>query len=50
MSYMCNEVMGWSREETLVYCAHLRRQIRDPDLHPYFIRRIVYARKPETAT
>ncbi|KAG7288277.1 hypothetical protein NEMBOFW57_007808 [Staphylotrichum longicolle] len=45
--YMFNVVMGWTKTETQVYCAHLRRQLRDPELHPYFTRRIVYARKPE---
>lgn len=44
---MFNVVMGWTKTETQVYCAHLRRQLRDPELHPYFTRRIVYARKPE---
>ncbi|KAL2132746.1 hypothetical protein VTI74DRAFT_3429 [Chaetomium olivicolor] len=47
MLYMCQSVLGWTREDCLVFCAHLRRDIRNPNLHPYFVRRIVYARKPE---
>ncbi|KAJ4289321.1 hypothetical protein N0V88_007072 [Collariella sp. IMI 366227] len=47
LNYMCNAIMGWSPVETQVYCAHLRRQLRQPGVNPYFIRRIVYGRKPE---
>jgi hypothetical protein len=46
---MFKTVMGWTEEETLVYCAHLRRQLKDPELQPYFLRRIVYGRKPEAS-
>ncbi|AEO66840.1 uncharacterized protein THITE_2115309 [Thermothielavioides terrestris NRRL 8126] len=47
--YIFKTVMGWTEEETLVYCAHLRRQLKDPELQPYFLRRIVYGRKPEAS-
>jgi len=39
--------MGWSPEETKVFCAHFRRQLRDAKTHGYFKYKIVYARKPE---
>ncbi|KAM7211100.1 Demethylmenaquinone methyltransferase [Rhypophila decipiens] len=45
--YIWGTVMGWSREEIQVYIAHLRRQVRDPNVHSWYLHRIVYARKPE---
>lgn len=39
--------MGWSHEEIMVFVAHLRRQVRDPNVHSWYLHRIVYARKPE---
>lgn len=46
--FMCKTLLGWSHEETLVYCAHARNQLRQyKEIKPYFKRRIVYARKPE---
>ncbi|KAK3323198.1 S-adenosyl-L-methionine-dependent methyltransferase [Cercophora scortea] len=47
--YMWSAVMGWTKEETQVYIAHLRRQLRDPNVHSWYLHRIVYARKPLTA-
>ncbi|KAL2258673.1 hypothetical protein VTK26DRAFT_7948 [Humicola hyalothermophila] len=47
--YMWSAIMGWSHAEIQVYIAHLRRQIRTPGLRPWFLRRVVYARKPENA-
>lgn len=41
--------MGWSRPEIMVYTAHLRRHISDPKVQAWFLRRVVYGRKPETA-
>lgn len=45
--YVWNQVMGWSKEEIAVYIAHLRKQLRDPNVHGYGLMRVVYARKPE---
>ncbi|GAB1318524.1 Secondary metabolism regulator LAE1 [Madurella fahalii] len=45
--YMWNAVMGWSTEEIRVYIAHLRRQMRDPNVRPWYQHRVVYGRKPE---
>jgi hypothetical protein len=38
--------MGWSPEEILVYLAHLRRQVYDKNVHPWYWQRCVYGRKP----
>ncbi|KAI1072047.1 hypothetical protein LB507_004962 [Fusarium sp. FIESC RH6] len=45
--YMASFVLGWSQEEVLVYCAQLRRELRNRSHHPYCRMRIVYGRKPE---
>ena len=47
---MANLVHGWSKEETAVYCAHLRAAFRDPRNHGYFKFRAVWGRKPLDAT
>jgi len=38
--------MGWSKEEALVYVAHLRKQFRDKKVHAYVTYRCIYGRKP----
>ncbi|OLN86057.1 hypothetical protein CCHL11_05285 [Colletotrichum chlorophyti] len=38
--------LGWSREETLVFCAEVRRALRDRSIHAYLPIYIVYGRKP----
>ena len=45
--FICTAVMGWTPEQTRVYAAAFRKQIRDPNCHPYFNYRVVLARKPE---
>lgn len=47
---MWNAVMGWSTEEIKVYIAHLRRQMRDPTVRPWYQHRVVYGRKPEKSS
>lgn len=47
---MWSAVMGWTPEEIKVYIAHLRRQMRDKTLPTWYPHRVVYARKPETAS
>ncbi|KAK4239582.1 Phosphomethylethanolamine N-methyltransferase [Achaetomium macrosporum] len=41
------QVMGWSKEQVAVYIAHLRKQLRDTNVHGYALMRCVYGRKPE---
>jgi hypothetical protein len=45
--FMLTQVMGWSPEQTRVYAAVFRKQLRDKGCHPYFNWRSVCARKPE---
>ncbi|MBE3043605.1 methyltransferase domain-containing protein [Candidatus Bathyarchaeota archaeon] len=46
MVYMA-ELLGWSMEEVYVYAAHIRRELRDPNIHGYYIVRVAWAMKPE---
>lgn len=46
---MFNAVLGWSKEDIEVYIAHLRSQLRDPQVHAYFRMRVVYGRKPDNS-
>lgn len=39
-------LLGWSKEEILVFGAHYRREIRSKKIHAYFAQRVVWARKP----
>lgn len=39
-------ILGWSREEFMVFNAHLRREVRDHKNHGYFRIKIVWGRKP----
>ncbi|KAI1770768.1 S-adenosyl-L-methionine-dependent methyltransferase [Hypoxylon cercidicola] len=38
--------MKWSVEEIHIYSAHLRRELRSKNLHPYYIQKVVIGRKP----
>ncbi|SPN96551.1 related to TAM domain methyltransferase [Cephalotrichum gorgonifer] len=38
--------LGWSREEVAIFAAHIRREIRSPDIHSYYRQKVVYGRKP----
>lgn len=42
--------MGWRKEEITVYAAHVRQQLRDLSVHPYFTLSVVYGRKPDEPT
>ena len=44
--YMWKEVMGWNYDEIQAYIAHVRRQLRDPDVHMWYMHRVVYGQKP----
>ncbi|KAI0380330.1 S-adenosyl-L-methionine-dependent methyltransferase [Hypomontagnella monticulosa] len=50
LTYLWTMVMGWTKEEIQVYAAHLRREMRSPDIHAYYPTRIVVGRKPLTAS
>ncbi|KAI0149624.1 S-adenosyl-L-methionine-dependent methyltransferase [Hypoxylon sp. NC0597] len=50
LMYMWTMVMGWTKEEIQVYAAHLRRELRSPNIHAYYPQKLVIARKPETAS
>ncbi|SPQ18285.1 794af904-952e-46b4-9478-2ab326c6bbf4 [Thermothielavioides terrestris] len=47
--HIWGSVMGWTPEEIAVYAAHMRRELSDPKIQPWFLRRVVYGRKPETS-
>lgn len=40
------DILGWSRDEVLVYEAHVRRMLRSTRYHGYVNARVIYARKP----
>jgi len=44
--FMAN-TLGWSKEEIMVYLAMFRREVRNPDYHPYYRQKVVWGRKPE---
>ncbi|KAI7788541.1 methyltransferase domain-containing protein [Diaporthe eres] len=44
--FIANVIVGWSREEILVYIAQLRREIRQSKNHTYFKLKAVWGRKP----
>ncbi|KUI55877.1 Phosphoethanolamine N-methyltransferase 3 [Cytospora mali] len=46
--FIANVIVGWSREEILVYIAQLRREIRSGKHHAYFKVKAVWGRKPES--
>ncbi|KAF7563705.1 hypothetical protein G7046_g392 [Stylonectria norvegica] len=39
-------ILGWSREEVIVFIARLRRELNSLKHHVYYYQRIVYGRKP----
>ncbi|KAK5656086.1 hypothetical protein OQA88_5225 [Cercophora sp. LCS_1] len=45
--FIFTHVMGWTPEQTRVYAAAFRKQLRGPNCHPYFRYNVVVARKPE---
>ncbi|GKU22440.1 unnamed protein product [Fusarium langsethiae] len=45
--YMANMVLGWSRDDVVLYCAQLRKEVRSGKYHPFYRQRVVYGRKPE---
>ncbi|KAK4448001.1 Phosphomethylethanolamine N-methyltransferase [Podospora aff. communis PSN243] len=47
--YVWTAVMGWTKEETTAYIAHLRKQFNDKRVHAYVTYRCIYGRKPLNA-
>ena len=39
-------LLGWSKEAMLVFAAHVRWEIRNPNIHAYYRLRVVWGRKP----
>ncbi|KAK0613250.1 S-adenosyl-L-methionine-dependent methyltransferase [Immersiella caudata] len=39
--------LGWKREETLVYLAHLKRELCSSRIHSFYMQKVIWARKPE---
>lgn len=46
MTYLA-ELLGWSRQEVLVFAAHFRKELRDQDIHKFYWVKVVWGRKPE---
>ncbi|KAJ4405422.1 hypothetical protein N0V85_004676 [Neurospora sp. IMI 360204] len=47
LTYLFQVVMGWTPEETKVFAAHAKKEWNNPEIHGYFMIRVVYGRKPE---
>jgi hypothetical protein len=39
--------LGWKREETLVFASHMKRELRSPRIHAFYMQKVIWARKPE---
>ncbi|KAK7408530.1 hypothetical protein QQX98_009290 [Neonectria punicea] len=40
--------LGWSKEEITLYAAHLRKELRNNNLHPFYRSNVAWAQKPLT--
>ena len=49
VSYLFGTVMGWSTEEISAFGAHMRRELKDPNIHGYYHWKYVWGQKPEDA-
>ena len=47
---MWKEVVGWTCGEMQTYIAHLRNQLRNPNVHTWYKQGVVYGRKPAILT
>lgn len=41
--------LGWTREETLLYAAQVRREVRSGRHHAFYRQKIVWGKKPFSA-
>lgn len=39
-------ILGWTRDEVLIFVAHVRKDMRDQKIHAYWPIFVVYGRKP----
>lgn len=46
MTYLAG-FMGWSQKQVMVFAAHFRKELRDPNIHKFYRLKAVYGRKPE---
>ena len=44
--FMFGTVLGWEKHEISTYIAHLKADLRNPDMHGYVVYRVVYGQKP----
>ncbi|KAK3946819.1 S-adenosyl-L-methionine-dependent methyltransferase [Pseudoneurospora amorphoporcata] len=44
--FMFSNVMGWEKYEISTYIAHLKAEMKNPDIHGFVVYRVVYAQKP----
>lgn len=44
--YLWTQHMGWEPKAVEFYLVGLRRELREPNLHPFYREHVVYARKP----
>lgn len=40
-------MLGRTKEEVMIYAAHVRRELRNPAIHGYYNIKVVWGRKPE---
>ncbi|ROT36420.1 S-adenosyl-L-methionine-dependent methyltransferase [Sodiomyces alkalinus F11] len=50
VQFMAGLLEGWSPEDIMLYGAQLRREFRAKKTHAYYLQRVVWAQKPETAS
>lgn len=43
---LMSATVGWSREQTIVFVAQMRREMRSGEYHPLFKQKIVWGQKP----
>ncbi|KAK1775503.1 LOW QUALITY PROTEIN: S-adenosyl-L-methionine-dependent methyltransferase [Copromyces sp. CBS 386.78] len=44
--FMFSNVMGWEKHEISTYIAHLKAEMKNPNIHRFVVYRVVYAQKP----
>ena len=47
LNYLCDLVLGWKPEETKNFATQVKKEWNNPDIHGYFMLRVVYGRKPD---
>ena len=44
---LISATLGWSREQTVVYVAHMRREMTSGNYHPLYKQKVVWGQKPK---